>query len=94
MFFVGGGGRLDFLRDVVPLRQPQSYNDSSQFYFRVADPNPSWASGAGMRRTWQQIERVFPQMAVSLGGAVVGAKVNEHLKMERQLVRWVGHVAS
>ena len=91
VFFVGGGGGLEFLRDIVPLRQPQSYNDSSQFYFRVADPDPSWAKERGMRRIWQQISSLFPQMAVSLGGAVVGADVNEHLKVKDDpLMRWAG----
>lgn len=94
VFFVGGGGRLQFLRAIVPLHRPQSYNDSPLFYFRVADHDPSWAGEARMRRAWQQIRRIFPQMAVSLGGAVVGAGVNEHLKVEHQLERWGGHVES
>ncbi len=78
----------------MPLRQQQSYNHSPQFYFRVADHDPSWAREAGMRRTWQQIGRIFPQMAVSLGGTVVGAEVNEHLNVERQLESWHGYVTS
>ena len=91
VFFVGGGGGLEFLRDIVPLRQPQSYNDSSQFYFHVADPDPIWAQERGMRPIWRQISSLFPQMAVSLGGAVVGADVNEHLKVKDDpLVRWAG----
>ena len=95
VFFVGGGGSLPFLSDIVPPpRQPQTYNDSPLFYFRVADDDPSWSREAGMQRAWQQIRRIFPQMAVSLGGAVVGAEVNEHLNMEHSLERWRGHVAS
>lgn len=94
VFFAGGGGRLEFLRDIVPRRQPQSYNHSSQFFFSVAEPDPSWATERGMQRTWQQIRRIFPQTAVSLGGAVVGAEVNEHLNVEHQLERWDGHVVS
>lgn len=90
VFFVGGGGRLPFLRDIVPLNRPQSYNRSPQFYFSVADHDPSWAREAEMRRSWQQIRRIFPQMAVSLGGAVVGAGVNEYLNVEHQLERWSG----
>ena len=91
VFFVGGGGRLQFLRDIVPLNQPQSYNHSPLFYLRVADHDPSWAREAGMRRAWQQIRRIFPQMAVSLGGAVVGAGVNEYLNVKHQLERWGGY---
>lgn len=90
VFFVGGGGRLEFLRDVVPQLRQQSYNGSSQFYFRIADDDPSWADEDGFRQTWRQIDRIFPQMAVSLGGAAYGAEVNDYLKVERELVRWGG----
>ena len=90
IFLSGGGAKLPFLRKMIPKNAPQTVDGSPQFYFRVAEDDPSWASEDKFRRAWQQVGRDYPQMAVSLGGAVFGAEVNQFLKMGTELERWGG----
>ncbi len=90
IFLSGGGAKLPFLRKMIPKNAPQTVDGSPQFYFRVAEDDPSWASEGKFRRAWQQVGRDYPQMAVSLGGAVFGAEVNQFLKMGTGLERWGG----
>ena len=90
VFLSGGGARLPFLRNMIPVNAPRTIHKSPQFYFRVAREDPRWATERGFVTAWRQIDRDYPQMAVSLGGAVYGAKVNQYLDMGNEVERWAG----
>ena len=90
VFLTGGGANLPFLREMIRENAPRAVNGSPQFYLRVARERPTWATEPGFARTWRRIARDFPQMAVSLGGAVYGARVNQYLTFESELGEWAG----
>ena len=90
VFLSGGGAKLPFLRSMIPENAPQTIHESPHFYFRVANEDPSWATERGFIRAWQQVGKDYPQMAVSLGGAVFGAGINQILDMGNELKEWGG----
>lgn len=90
IFLSGGGAKLPFLRSMVPQYAPQRIESSPEFYLRIAEGDPSWSNNPDYFLTWRQVGRVYPQMAVSLGGAVFGAGVNDFLAMGKEVKRWAG----
>ncbi|MYJ74050.1 MAG: hypothetical protein F4089_02650 [Gammaproteobacteria bacterium] len=92
VFLSGGGARLPFLREMIPPAAPQSINNSPLFFVKVASDAPQWTTERGYAQAWRQVESDYPQLAVSLGGAVFGAGVNEHLAMHQELNQWSGAI--
>ena len=90
VFLSGGGATLPFLREMIRPAAPQSINNSPLFFIKVATDNPRWATEPRYTRQWRQLEDDYPQLAVSLGGAVFGAGVNEYLAMRQELTEWAG----
>ena len=88
VFLSGGGARLPFLREMIRPAAPQTFNGSKLFYVKVALDDPSWATNAGHAEAWGSIEEHYPQLAVSLGGAVFAAGVNKSLSMHEELIEW------
>ena len=73
VFLTGGGARLPFLREMISPAAPQTFNGSPLFYVKVASDDPSWAMEPDYTEAWGEVEEYYPQLAVSLGGAVFGA---------------------
>ena len=86
VYLTGGGAGMPFLRDMIPEQSPQFVsNRPPQFYFQVVGDAPPWAEQRGFRQTWQRVREHYPQLAVSLGGGVFGAGINQHLKIRDEL---------
>ncbi len=87
--FSGGGASLPFLREFVQDQALHSGSRSALVKMGRAAKEPLWRESPRLRSLYQRLDGQFHRMAVSLGGAFIGAEAHEWLRLSDD-IHWLG----